>query len=379
MRWSPTEPILYAAAPERGQAFAERWSGERPTFWCVLGHTDTCLLPGISSAGLSEELRPLTPAADAEVVLLGAPMCLPRLPSNPSGAPGPSGITRAALRWAGIEAQFVGAGLRVWPSTACVRVGDCPGGRIDLGQAVPEAAELFESGLRIGREIASDGGWLVLGESVPGGTTTALAVLLALGYSADGRVSGSAPGNAHALKSEVARAALKASGLEPGDGVRDPLLAVARVGDPMQPVAMGMAIGASRAGVDVLLAGGSQMVAVAALIAAIDALALGRVAIGTTSWVVRDPSADVSGLVREVSPRLPLLAANLDFSGSRHPGLREYEQFLVKEGVGAGGACIAAVLALGGTVGQLHAEIDAAYDDLLSRLTSSDSTHRCRR
>ena len=92
------EPILFAAAPERGRAFAARWRGLRPSYWCVLGHTDTCLLSGISSAGVSEELRPLTPAADAEVVILGAPRCLTRLPSNPLGAPGPAGITRAALR-----------------------------------------------------------------------------------------------------------------------------------------------------------------------------------------------------------------------------------------------------------------------------------------
>src|SRR5438270_8066602 len=102
------EPILFVTAPERGRAFAERWRGKQPTFWCVLGHTDTCLLSGISSAGVSEELRPLTPAADAEVVILGAPRCLPQLPSNPLGAPGPAGITRAALRSLAVQAHFVG-------------------------------------------------------------------------------------------------------------------------------------------------------------------------------------------------------------------------------------------------------------------------------
>ena len=63
-------PILFSTAPERGQAFAARWAGLRPAFWCVLAHTDTCLIPGVSAAGISAELRPLTPAADAEVVHL---------------------------------------------------------------------------------------------------------------------------------------------------------------------------------------------------------------------------------------------------------------------------------------------------------------------
>src|SRR5207237_7596280 len=101
-------PLLFSAAVERGQAFATRWAGQRPAFCCVLAHTDTCLIPGVSAAGISEELRPYTPAADAEVVLLGAPRCLLRLPSNPLGAAGPSGITRAALQLADIQAVFIG-------------------------------------------------------------------------------------------------------------------------------------------------------------------------------------------------------------------------------------------------------------------------------
>jgi uncharacterized protein (TIGR00303 family) len=361
------EPILFATAAEHGRAFADRWRGLRPTFYCVLGHTDTCLIPGVSSAGITEDLRTFTPAADAEVVKLGAALCLPMLPSNPLGAPGPSGITRAALCLAGLDAHFVGAGLRIWPAAECLRVGEEPGGSIELGRSVPGALRLFEAGLALGRRLQAD--YLVLGESVPGGTTTALAVLIALGYAAEGRVSGSVPGNAHALKSRVVRAALEAAWLT---APCDPMLAMARVGDPMQPLATGIVIGATQDGCDVLLAGGSQMLAVAALVQAL-AGSLERVAIGTTRWVIQDPAADVAGLAAEISPDLAVMAANLDFSSSRHPGLRQYEQFLVKEGVGAGGACIAALLS-GATVVGLHERIDATYDELLGRLTSVDSS-----
>jgi uncharacterized protein (TIGR00303 family) len=365
------EPILFAAAPERGRAFAARWRGLRPAFWCVLGHTETCLLPGLSAAGISEELRPLTPAADAEVVHLGEAHCLPLLPSHPLGAAGPAGITRAALGMAQIQAVFVGAGLAVWPDTDCSRISEQSGANITGGNAVPCARDLFEAGLLIGRDRASQVEYLVLGESVPGGTTTALALLLALGYAAQGRVSGSMPGNAHALKHQVASAALMAAGLGFGQGRLDPLAAVGQVGDPMQPLACGIALGATEAGCDVLLAGGSQMVAVAALLLAVGGPdALDRVAIGTTRWIVEDPAADVPGLAVDISPNLPVLAANLRFATSRHAKLRAYEGFLVKEGVGAGGAAIAALLATGARIETLEQTIDAVYDGLLGRLTT---------
>src|SRR5919199_2053877 len=357
--------ILFSAASARGHAFAERWRGARPAFLCVLAHTDTCLIPGVSSAGTSQDLRPLTPAADAEVVHVGRPVCLPELPSNPLGGRAQAGITRAALCLAGLRATFFGAGWRFWPATPCVRLCTSPGGDIRLGRAVPTATGLFETGLALGRERGSDTAHLVIGESVPAGTTTALALLLALGYAAQGRVSGSMPGNAHALKATVTSTAMGAAGLRPGDGRAAPLTAVAAIGDPMQPLVAGMALGAASVGCDVLLAGGSQMLAVAALIEALHGrAALERMAVGTTRWIVEDPAADIPGLAADISADLPVLAANLDFSASRHPGLRAYEQFLVKEGVGAGGACIAALLATGMTIERLEALIDATYDGL---------------
>jgi uncharacterized protein (TIGR00303 family) len=357
--------ILFATAIERGKAFAERWRGQPPLFVCALGHTDTCLIPGLSAAGVSEDLRPLTPAADAEVVLLGEPKCLPRLPSNPSGAPGPAGITRAALRVSGITAEFVGAGLRIWPETPCLRASETPGADIRTGCAVVDAEALLETGRGLGEAYAARNSRLVIGESVPGGTTTALSLLLALGYRAVGRVSGSVPGNAHALKEEVACAALNAAHMQAGDA----LGGVSAVGDPMQPLVAGMTLSAAANGCDVLLAGGSQMIAVAALLRELGGEAIfERVAIGTTRWVIDDPAADIAGLARDISGSLILMAANLDFGTSRHLGLREYERGLVKEGVGAGGVCIVALLSSGLSIDALECEIDLAYDDLVGRL-----------
>src|SRR5260370_21648116 len=117
-----------------------------------------------------------------------------------------------------------------------------------------------------------------------------------------------------------------AANLTVGGGRADPLMAVRALGDPMQPLAAGIARGATEAGCDVMLAGGSQMLAGAALIDALHGQsALRRIAVGTTRWIVQDPAAAVPGLARHIAPELPVLAANLAFSHSRPPALRAYE------------------------------------------------------
>lgn len=371
---SSGELVLVLNAPEAAQAFMRRWWRAVPEFVCVLAHTDTCLIPGISAAGATVAVRPYTPAADAEAVIYGVPRCLPSIPTNPLGPPGPVGITHAAVRLARMPVSFVAAGLRVWPEVPYERVDCAPGGRIDLGGGVPEATRLFRDGIDLGQKFGRRTTHLVLGESVPGGTTTALALLLALGFDARGRVSGSLRDNARVLKDATAQAALRSAGLGMGEGRADPLGAAAEVGDPMQPVAAGIAVGALANGAEVLLAGGSQMLAIVALMLALETVdggALSRLAVGTTRWVAQDPAADVTGLAREVCPTLPLLAANLDFSTSRHEPLQQYEDFLVKEGVGAGGVAIAAHLATGASSAALHTAIDDAYDRVCGRHTKS--------
>lgn len=359
--------VLFPSAPEQGQMLAQQLAGKTPLFVCVVASTDTALIPGISAAGASAELIPFTAAADAEVLAYGAARCIVGVPSNPLGPPGPALITLAALQLAGIPHLIVDAGCHVTPDAPCTRLGTTPGGLISQGNAVPSARALFDGGLALGSELARAHDYLVLGESVPGGTTTALALLLALGFAADGRVSSSLAANAHVLKSRIARAALAHLST---DGLSaDPLAAVAALGDPMQAVAAGIALGSLREGCPLLLAGGTQMVAVLALI---DRLAThlglhqpaGQIGVATTRWVTEDPTADAVGLMTDLGP-FPLLASGLTFANSRFPQLRRYEDFLVKEGVGAGGAAIAASLSAGVGVEALAARVESLYQALL--------------
>ncbi|MGL4378694.1 MAG: TIGR00303 family protein, partial [Microcoleaceae cyanobacterium] len=98
----------------------------------------------------------------------------------------------------------------------------------------------------------------------------------------------------------------------------------------------------------VMLAGGTQMLAVYALMNAIahylDIMYdKTKIVVGTTRWVAEDPTGDTIGLAREIGT-VPLIATQLNFSESRYPQLQAYEKGFVKEGVGAGGCAIAASL-----------------------------------
>jgi uncharacterized protein (TIGR00303 family) len=343
--------------------------GRKPLFACVIAHTDVCELPGISAAGATPELRRYTAAADVEVLQHGRPRCIPDVPINPLGPPSPVLITAAAVRLAGLPYRIVSAGLKVCPATPFYELGTVHGGDIRAGPAVPRARELFARGLELGHTLAGQAEYLLIGESVPGGTTTALALMLALGFEANGKVSSSLAENPHALKTALVAEALAAAWPDERPADLDPLEAAAAVGDPMQPAAAGLALGALER-CPVLLAGGSQMAAVLALMSAVEGragrlLPADRLGVATTRWVAADPSSDLTGLAEQIGPA-PFLAFDLNFGRSRHPGLRRYEEFLVKEGVGAGGVALAAYLASGVGAEQLLSAVDDMYDELVT-------------
>ena len=85
------------------------------------------------------------------------------------------------------------------------------------------------------------------------------------------------------------------------------------------------------------------MAAVAAALHRLHPQALGEMMIATTRWIVQDETSDINFLVQAAS-NIPIVAVNLNFGLSKHRGLRAYEEGVVKEGVGAGGTSIAAIL-----------------------------------
>jgi len=358
--------ITLAHNKTKGEDMINRIKGKNPFFSCVIGVTETAKIKGISAAGENPEITDYTPPADVELLHLGKCKCIPGVPITPDGIPTPALITMSALDLACIPTLVVNAGLRIKPHVPFVDVGGSPGKDIRTGEALKNAQEVMNRAQIFGENLSKTVDYLVVGESIPGGTTTALSVLLAMGVDAKGKVSSSMPLNPHELKTKTAEAALKAAGVKVGEFIDDPIKAVSAVGDPMQPAAAGLALGAAK-NVPVILAGGTQMAAVLAVVTASNPDVLENVAIGTTRWIIQDETADLTGLVSQIAD-VPVLAADLDFTETSLDGLKAYEQGVVKEGVGCGGAAIAAMLKSNGEITKkvLLQEIEINYKVLVS-------------
>jgi NaMN:DMB phosphoribosyltransferase len=274
----------------------------------------------------------------------------------------PALISHVVLQELGLRPLVVDLGCPVAPAVVHLRLpppaGAGPARCLSGGEALPP--QRLEALLALGRrweQGLAPGRPLLVAECVPGGTSTALAVLTGLGVEAAGLVSGSLRSPDHALKAALVARGLRAAGLAGARGEAaahplDPagaLRVAAALGDPMQPLAAALVLAAASSGRPVLLAGGSQMAAVLAL-----ALALAPpsrrtaitswAALGTTAWVADEAGSDLALLLRRIGARWgvePLaFAADLRFGGPCHPALAAYEEGFVKEGVGAGGLAL---------------------------------------
>jgi uncharacterized protein (TIGR00303 family) len=384
----PNAQINIYTQKEQGEEWLRRYRGCPPVFACVLGFTETGLIPGISAAGRTPEDRKYTACADAEFLYYGpehkAQYPLPPLAAGAS----PVLISRAVFESLKIPIHLFNAGLPQPPAVPVIDLGGAPAKCLSEGAAmeITTVHHLFEQGLLWGERLAANiqQGYLIVGECVVGGTTTALAILTGLGIEAAGKVNSSHPVCNHSQKWALVQAGLEKMMGRGGDGEVsspsfppvNPLQLVAAVGDPMQVVVAGMAIAASRS-CGVMLAGGTQMLAVYALMSAIaQTYALSwqpeAVVVGTTRWVAEDPTGATVDLainlgkssLTQSGKTPPLLATHLSFADSRYPQLRAYEQGFVKEGMGAGAACIAAHLSQDWQQHQLLAAIEAQLERL---------------
>lgn len=347
----------------------------------LLAATDTAAVPGISAAGATPAARRQTAAADAELLVLGPggprPHALPPLPAGVS----PALISHAVLKGLNLldQLQVVDLGCAVAPAVPHLRLpgleSEGPAACLSTGEALggDRVAALVARGRCWGR--AWWGRWgagrpLLLAECVPGGTSTALAVLQGLGVEATGLVSGSLRQPVHQLKARLAAQGLERAGLV--DVRADPLAVLAAVGDPMQALAAGLVLEAGAAGVPLLLAGGSQMAAVLALALALAApparpAIAAAACVATTAWVAEEPGSDLALLLARIGEhwgcRVGWEAAALRFAGCRSASLRDYERGYVKEGVGAGGLAL-----LWQRLGRDPADLARACDRLCGEL-----------
>jgi len=356
---------LEALAVYRGSPDSLRpLASEAAVFTVVIGSTRTSTVPGVSIAGATPEATLLTPTLDVEYLLAGRPLSLDVIPVTPEGIPTPALVTRASLGLAGdVPALVVDAGAHAAPRVPHValpsrRVGE----RIDTGHALPEgtAERLYGEARLLGQQLGR-GHVVVIGESIPGGTTVAMAIMEGLGYRARGLVSSAGPENPHDLKWSLASRGLEASGLIGKWG--EPFRVVDAVGDPVHVSVAGLAAGALEAGSPlVVLAGGTQMAAAAAILDRLGVHPGGRLALVTTRWLVEDPTSDILALIDQLGIEVTLAAAPLDFSGARYEGLRYYERGYVKEGVGAGAAAALAMARRGLGPEDVLRAVEAEYE-----------------
>ncbi len=304
-----------------------------PLFCSILANTIFSTFPGVSGAGPGPEETLYTPILDSELIITGNIVSMPVKPNTPTGCPTPATITRAMMNLTGLKPLFINAGLKFKPVIPVLdALGNCSGdSRIE--PSLPDAEGLFQRGKWIGDFFSQISDMLVLGECVPGGTTTALCVARALGY--EMRVSSSFSKNPVKLKEEIAARTLDRLKLK---RVTEPIQIMKEAGDPMMPVATGIA--SSYKG-KLFLAGGTQMMAVAALIKR-----MGKIppAVVTTSYVRDDPSADIIRTSRNIG--IDMIYIDPGFENIGIPGLARYCIGEVKEGMGAGGALmLASILA----------------------------------
>ncbi|MGB3311571.1 MAG: TIGR00303 family protein [Nodosilinea sp.] len=361
---------------QQGQAWTKRVQGLRPTLVLTLGFTETGLAEGISAAGATPRDRRFTALADAEFMVNGLTAnptyALPPLQAGAS----PALIAKAVIAAQQIPLSLLNAGLPLPPTVPAVDLGGKPAQCLSTGAALPldSVHHLWQQGLAQGESLAAAADYLLLAECVVGGTTTALGVLTGLGLDAANRVNSSHPTCNHSQKQALVAQGLAAAQL-PVHPHTHPLAVVAAVGDPMQPVVAGLAMAASRTR-PVLLAGGTQMLAVYALMVAI-AQAEGyhwqpqNVVVGTTRWVAEDATGDTVGLAKLTGACL--IATQLSFAESRFEVLRAYERGFVKEGVGAGGCAIAASLYQNWGQGELLAAVEALLEQKIQRDRSQGS------
>ncbi|MFB6353971.1 MAG: nicotinate-nucleotide--dimethylbenzimidazole phosphoribosyltransferase [Halobacteriales archaeon] len=299
-------------------------------FVIVAGTTRTAAIEGLSAAGADPEAMVHTPAADAELVAYGDVVRAPAVPVSPTGCPTPALVTRAVRELVGFDLLVVDAGLAAPTAAPTVDLGAAPGGDVRDPEPVPAAESVVEAARTLGAALPDDE--LVVAETVPGGTTTALGVLRALGEPYG--VSSSLPENPLALKREVVADGLDASGLEAGDAAGDPVAAVRRMGDPVLAAVAGLVEGAANGDTAVTLAGGTQLVAAAALARHGGTDAPLRLA--TTPFVAEDDAVELTAPAEALD--LDVAVTDPGFDGSDHPAMAAYVRGEAKEGVGMGGA-----------------------------------------
>ena len=316
----------------------------------IIAGTNTSQISGISAAGINAKSRRKTALADAEFFLRGPTIDHKyKLPLLNAGVT-PALISYVCSKLINVYPVIIPLGIGEKPHFKHLVVEDKdlgPSNCLTTGKAMTKerVLNLYERGLEIGKSSKQP---ILISESVPGGTTTAQAVMEAFGLQVSNLVGSSIFNPPRELKRKVVQTGLSKAKL---NSDYDSFDVVAALGDPFQAFSMGLLIGARLAKQPVILSGGSQMIAVILLV--LEFLDETNkydftedIFIATTGWLVKDNSLnDLLKLINEkYDVHLLGLASPLNFKSSKYKELKDYELGHVKEGVGAGGISLLAFL-----------------------------------
>jgi len=307
----------------------------------AMSNTATANIKGITQAGIPGMIQ-LTPVLDAEFLATGEVRSLPNVAETPKGVPTPALITRGVhLLSPYSHIELLDLGLEVQPKGDDLNIHHFDiqaSGNIAEGADI-DAKALFDKGVAFGKTYECKDDYLILGESVPSGTTTATATALALGYDAKALFSSSFKDVPNNIREETI-----AKALAHVEGKTDLFDILGSVTDNMLIFNAGFILGVN-ARFPIVLAGGTQMACVLLVANSIlqtkgqaQDLPLQNIALCTTKWVAEDENSDIKALLEMLDFPINAYYADFDFSLSEHPALKLYDEGEAKEGVGAGGA-----------------------------------------
>ena len=319
--------------------FTESLRGKKATFILALSNTKTANISGITQAGIPGMIH-LTPTLDSEFVCTGEVRSLENIAATPKGVPTPALITRAVHLLAPYgRIELLNLGLEVKPKVDYFTLHDF---NIKPSQSIAKGAEinaqaLFQKGVEFGQSYQCKDEYIILGESVPSGTTTAMATAIGLKHKVKEHFSSSFKDVPTDVRENTLRLAL--SHLAHKDDI---FAVLSKVSDNMLIFNAGFILGMNNK-TKIVLAGGTQMACVLLILDRMLKLMGGtmetsNLALCTTKWVAKDEKSDIKALLELLRFDIHAYYADFDFSKTMHPALKLYDEGEAKEGVGAGGA-----------------------------------------
>ncbi len=328
-----------------GNKIYEKIKGKKTIYVLLSGTTEISLIDGISAAGEKPELTPLTPLLDSEIIFSGRCKSYDVIPMTNNGIPTPSIITRASNEISKIDTLIVDAGLKECPRIPFIYTGLGSAKNFTEHKALDRYNDALSFGEYIGEILDDKYDYILLAESVPGGTTTAYAVLSALNINY--MTSSSMKDSPDDIKRELIKKAFNRIGPD-----HNPEHAIEQYGDYMMALSIGISRKIRKS--TLLFSGGTQMLNVYLLDQMINGTNDKRY-IFTTKYIMNDKRE-----LMEKIGRNNIIYSNMDFSNI--DGLNYYEQGYVKEGTGFGAAFGIAYLN--------HGNVDYIYDKIKNVYTS---------